>query len=351
MLDLSNISIEKVIAHSVYRRGADGSLRHPNLSNNIFELSQQESSVMQERLISALGSSNKSVYMDIVRDDQSSTIHLLKSVFGATPEIFAASSRQIANKLAEAQTNRNIPDCALFILSGQTGENNRRYVAVLKSESQSAFHLTHGEDHVSVLELIENALLGKDHKLYKIAFMVESAHQTAPPQYEVIVFDSNLDFDATRKASIYFFDAFLGCTIQRNSKILTKEFYDKTSEYILNLNINANEKKILQTSLATYLCAPGIPLISPNGFASTFFEDQNIQVDYVEKMAENNIPNIAIAKDISAIKRRLQRRILVFSSGVTISGKHDEFDDVVRIVEENANGCLVSIAGCLEKQK
>lgn len=343
MVDFSNMYIEKLIVHRVFKRGDSGELIQPEYSLNPIILDDSKKRLIIERLVTALGRNSKSLMMNIVDSTEGSTIQLISKLYNCTNQVFTQISKEITYKLALVQTISRISDCALFIVTGSIGQNNLPFSCIVKSESQSAFRLIENSDHEKILELIDDALLGKDQKLFKIGFIANIDKNIE--DFEVIVFDSNLDQFKSAKAAKYFYIDFLGCAIQENSATATKDFYNETSNFINSNNYSTLKKIYIQNQLVSYLLAEGTNVINSNEFANNAFRDSNDIDNYLTFMDQANVTSRNIFKDLSLLNKKLKKRYINFTSGIRISGDFENFEKLLKFDINDSGSITVEIQG------
>lgn len=348
MKDFSNLQINQLIVHRVFKRSDTGEIVQPEYSLNPIELDESKKRVIRERLVSALGKNSKSLEMDIIRKDNGSTINLISRLYNCSKGSFTDISKEIAYKLAMAQTLSRIPDCALFIITGTHSNDNIPFSCIVKSESQSAFRLIENQMHEKVLELIDDALLGKDQKLFKIAFISNLDNDI--DNCDVIVFDSNLDQFKTSSAAKYFYSDFLGCIIKENSARVIKDFYNQTSDYINSSKYLPEKKVQMQNQLVSYLLSEGVSTVSCHDFANrTLIESAEID-KYLAFMNQFDFSSRSIYKDTSSISKKLKKRYINFSNGIRITGDYTNFDEQLTVSSEEDGVITIKIIGGILNQ-
>jgi len=348
MNDLSNIIIDKLIIHRVFKRGPSNELIIPDYSNNPISLNHTESNVIRERLVTALGKNSKSLLMDAVEKDEDSTISIISKLHNCSSDEFTLYSKNITLKLAEAQTYKRISDCALFIITGTVGTENIPFACIVKSEAQSAFRLIENARHEKSLELIEDALLGKDQKLYKIGFISNLNKDIS--DFEILIFDSNLDQFKSNNAAKYFYINFLGCKIKENSAKLTRDFFDETTKFINSLDTNLSTKFNLQNQLNAYLLSEGSVTINSSDFANTVFKDSDTIDKYIDHLGSQEIAIRSIIKDTNLINKKLKKRHLNFSNGIRIIGDQQTIENSLKIISNDNSMVTLEISGNLINQ-
>lgn len=348
MNDLSNIIIKKLIIHRVFKRGPNNELINPDYSNNPISLNLAESNVIRERLVSALGKNSKSLLMDLVEKDDNSTVSIVSKLYNCSNDEFTSYSKEITLKLAEAQTYKRISDCALFIITGTVSAQNIPFACIVKSESQSAFRLIEDVRHQKSLELIEDALLGKDQKLYKIGFI--SNLDKDINEFEILIFDSNLDQFKSSNAAKYFYINFLGCKIKENSAKLTKDFFDETTKFINSIDSNPSTKFNLQNQLNSYLLSEGSLTINSLEFANTVFKDADMIDNYISHLGSQEISTRSIVKNTDLINKKLKKRHLNFSNGIKIIGEQQTIENSLIVLSDENGMVTIKINGNLINQ-
>jgi len=349
---LINLRINRVITHQIFKRGQDREPIPPKYSNDYTELDQEGLNVLQERTTEALGSDSHCIDMLVKQENPESTFNKCCRIITADKPSFIQLTDALALKLTESQNTRNIPGGVLIIFDGLVGNENNRYVGIIKAEIHAGFNLQdlHGK---LLLKFLSNLALTPDQKLFKIAMFIEIARSDKPElrtpnDFKILVYDHLMTKAETRQAAQYFYEAFLGCCFPQSDKKLTGDFYHGTKEYIQSLNIADDKKVDLNTSLYTYLKVSQSPIVKIADFATQYL-DQQYRDGYQNFMDNKGLPANAFNKDITNIESYLKRRNIKFSSNVRISAPSDRFKELVNIISQEAGKTIVSIEGHIEK--
>jgi hypothetical protein len=348
---LVNMRMSRIIAHEVYKRSDTGDPLPPKCSQDFTQLDPGGLSTLQERMINTLGDESYSIEMSIAQEDPSSAYAVCCQLLDSNDGSFKSLSNQLAIKLTAAQSSRRIPGGILVIFDGLVGNQNHRYIGLIKAEIHSGFSLQETDNNL-LLKFLSDLLLTPQQKLYKIAAFIE-LHRPASPQlrtpadFKVLVYDHNMTRFETRQAARYFYETFLGCIFSPSDKKLTSDFYHDTREFVQSLVLADEAKLDINSSLYTYLKVDQSTVIKVADFAQQYLEPP-IRDNYQSFMAEKGLPQNAITKDVTYIKNYLRRRNLHFTSGVKITAPSQHFDELVRITDND--NTVVSIQGTIQRE-
>lgn len=332
--EFANLSISKIITHEIFKRGNNKEIISPVLNDELTVLNQDGLSTLADRIVAAIGKDSKSIEMSIRDNSQTSVFAYAASIFeDDRDDNFIEKSKDIANKLVNAQTSRNLPGGIVILIKGTSRYGEYDLVLVIKAELQSGFKKSNNND----IEFVNNLLLTPYQKMYKLGVFLKK-----DSQYRVFVYDHNLSKSEEQGLSQYFYDSFLGLKMLYTNKFLTSKFYNGTKQFISSLaNITDEDKYDLNTHLYSYMKNEAIITISLVDFSDTYIIDADIRDQYITYMrAEifNDMDfNRSITKDISEIKSKLRVRRIVFSTGVKILGASDDFEQNVQIINQESN--------------
>lgn len=354
-LPMINLNIRRIAIHQVFERTETGDIRPPRYNSILTQLSEEGLNTLCQRVTDALGNNSHSIDMNIIRAEENSTFQILVRMIYEEDAQFLNMSKIIADKLAQCQANRRIPGGILVVFDGTVGNNNLKFIAVIKAESQAGFALEAANSTEILLRYISELLLTPQQKLYKIGMFVEKepiedgTDMRSADEFYAVVYDQNMNNTETRNAALYFYKSFLGCAPHESSKKLTREFYTYTKDFINDLNVSDEVKVDLHNSLYDYLKMSRETTISVNDFASRYFEPEVID-NYTLFMRNKSFPANAVYKDIEYIKPKLRRRQIRFTSKVKIIAPSEDFGNLVHIVEQDETGTTIKIQGKIEEQ-
>lgn len=350
------LSIEKIVAHRIFARKADKQSVAPKCSSKLVALDGQALDALQKRITEALGSRSHGVEMSIEKSSAESFFQNSAKMLHATDEDFIALSKIAAQSLTAAQNTPVIPGGVLTIISGRIGNDQLRFLAAIKAETQDGFRTEENAESVT-MQYLKDLLLTPTQRLYKIGLIVEIAtHKPTedgyePSNFRAFLFDHLMTALETRKAAAYFYEAFLGMGIQSSAKKLTRDFFEFTKTFINTSQIEEDKKIELTEALRVELRS-NAATVSARDFADRHL-DGDLSKSYIEHMKNNGFPQNAVVKDNDYIKARLRKpRKLLFTSGVLLSGPADGFQELVKIMPTNDEGeTLVRISGSIRSRE
>lgn len=354
-MEFKNLKINRIIIHEIFKKNIEREAIEPRYSHTLSILDEQGIDVLTERIIDAIGNKSNSIEMEIKNYNQDSCIYLVDSLLSSNDDNFIRESQAIAKRLSESQTSRKIPGGVVVIFSGTIGLTNIPIGGIIKAEIHSGFTRIKIENDDEVLKYLSDLLLTPQQKLYKIAVFIrnnESVGDTInlSQKYSTFVYDHNMKKSETKEAASYFYDIFLGCTFKRNSKIITRDFYEGTKEFINSLEISDEEKVDLNMQLYSYIKSPINATISIEDFSSNSFNPE-IRDSYNNYMVNKNIPTTLIQKDNQYLENRLKQRKIKFSNEISISGPSEQFNDLIKIIDTDEDGTTLKIHGKISYQQ
>jgi len=288
------------------------------------------------RVRDALGDGSKAVEMTIkdqARDDLPS---LVNQMVEQDNDSVAVSSFDIAKKLTDAQHRRDIPGGIIVVFSGSQGHPTKKFFGIIKAEIHSAYMKSNNERGEISLEFVEEVLLTPGSRLYKTAGFFEKAtydesSSDLNDKWTVMVSDYQISRTDGKAAAQYFYSDFLGCGYPQTSARTTKQFYQSTKTFISELDISVTQKSDLINALTAYLKTNTSSAISSSEFASTYFNDIDVQDAFSSHMRECGLPSVAFTKDICHIESQLSFRKVNFGSNVKITAPSDAFKNLITI--------------------
>jgi hypothetical protein len=335
-IQLANLRIQRVIAHQIFDRPITGDAKEPNCSTQCTPMIPSGMQTLQTRITEALGNDSHSIEMYITQSEAGSVYSYCNKLLTSNDATFVEISQELAKKLAQSQTSRNIPGGILVVFDGLIGYDNKKIIGLIKAEIHEGFGLK-TTSNALFLDFISKLLLTPSQKLYKIGIFVETKTPQNedlrdPECYEVLVYDHNLmNKTETAQAAKYFYELFLGCGFCPSDKKLTRDFYFFTKEYIEQMPLEKDIKLDLHNSLYSYLKVSQSNVVEIAGFSQEYL-DADYRDGYRTFMTENKVPEHAITKDLEYINNKLKRRQIHFTSEVKIIAPSDNFDELVKII-------------------
>jgi len=354
-IQLENLVISRLAIHEIYKRESTGSVP-PMLNSSLTNLDARGFAELQKRVVEAVGHGSHSVTMDIVQTDEGSVYSFISPFLNEVKSDadFVGMSHKVVNKLVQSQTTQIIPGGIVLVFQGVTGTSGRKYIGIIKADKLSGFAIT-TENQTTIMDFLNNLLLTPQQKLYKVALAVRCSDGESgtkkPDDISVAVFDSNNNKSASNAAATYFFDTFLGCAFQRESNVLTRDFFNYTKEFITQKSDLSGVKKVdTMSALYVYLKVRAENTLNVGDFADTYFETPTLKDAYKTFMASKKVPSIDILRDTSMIANKLRRRRIKFSNNVDIYAPVDSFNDNITIVETDSTSTTLKIKGNIQTE-
>ena len=349
-LDVRNLTVERVIAHRIYERAADKSIREPKTSNKLIKLIAEGREAIQKRITSAIGSRTHGVEMSIERVDVDSYFQLAADLIHAQEAQFVDGSKDFAQQLTQSQGTTNAPAGMLAVVSGKVGADPKRYIAVIKADVHDGFGAIESNEDVD-MQYLTSLLLTESQKLYKVGLLLEldsgprlKVGDYVASNYRAFLFDHLITGTETRSAAAYFYSAFLGMGIQKSSKKLTQDFFEHTQNFIKTSAIDSGKKSELKEALRVEMRSSNGVIVASE-FARTHFPKE-MQAPYRLYLEEKKYPKNAVVKDTEYVKARLRKpRKMLFASGVQIVVPSDLSATAIQVIEKTPEHATVRIQG------
>lgn len=348
-MDFSNLRIDRIVMHEIFKRNIDKSIKEPRYGNELSPLSLQGLDTLEERIVSVLGRDSSCMEMDIIKTETGSCIDLINRLINSNDEQFVNISKDIAKNLAEAQTSRRMPGGIVIVIQGELGTYEvKRFICIIKAEIHNGF--TRSDE--LLLEFLSELVLTPQQKLYKVACYIEEDRKVEElnKKYSLYVFDQNMKKSDTKEFATYFYQLFLGSDFKKNGKIITKNFYELTKDYINSMNIEDDKKVDLNMSLYTYVKNNKNQTLSVDEFSKEY-----MPVEYSDKyktyMYEGEIPKGSFKRDIIYLNNKLKQRRIRFTNNVSIMCPADKFKESIKISEIADNQTMIVISGKVKDQQ
>ncbi|MNU56620.1 37-kD nucleoid-associated bacterial protein [compost metagenome] len=329
-----NISIANVVIHEVFKRGPNREIVDPIFGDQTIVLDAEAMTALRDRLIKALGQSSRCIEMDLHSEGAGSGVDLAKRLLDAG-ENFAMASREVALKLAGAQTRQDLPGGIVVVLTGTAGVPAKRFVCKLKAEPHNGFTRVANAGVIS-LQFLRDLILTPQTRLYKIGCFVEldqhsPANRPLSENWKAFIYDETMSTSNKLSAANYFYDGFLGLKFPQNGATRTKEFHDHTKEFIKALDVSPERKNDLLNALVTYLKVDQSPSIQVSDFSQTYLAEPEIRDGYEGYMTDKQFPLTAIHKDLAYVEKSLKFRRVVFSQGIKLTAPAEQFAEKISI--------------------
>ncbi len=341
-MNISKLSIDKIIIHQVHQRDEEGLKVEPTRGSSFIKFDEEALQGFKSRVIDALGDGSKAVKMKIIEHGEGYVPFIATNLFGKEGDEYIDETYNIAKKLADAQTRRAIPGGIVVIFTGDYGVNKRKFIGIIKADIYSAYEkiIDSNTGNIS-LKFVEEILLTPSTKLYKTAGFFQSTNITEKDDlnksWDIMISDYQISKADGKAAAQYFYQHFLGCGYPETSARTTKNFYEKTSDFLNELDISSEKRNDLKNALVTYLKHEKSDVISARQYADRFFDDE-VKDIYLEYASECGIPQTSFTRDNEHIESKLKTRKLNFSKNIKITAPAEVFKN--HVVIESATGDL-----------
>jgi hypothetical protein len=351
-IDLANLKIDKFVIHTVPMRTAQRTPAQPIYAKKVIKLPPEAAASVQVRITEALGKSSHSIEVTFAEHGAHGFGQIGASLMHYPDARFLTESRQLADKLAKAQVNRDLAASKLLVATGKAGAGGKRFLLAIKAEMQDGF----AENAENDLDHLTELFLTPSQKLFKMGIMSEE-HAAKPEDglynldnYAVRLFDHLLTATETRDAAHYFYSLFMGVEPVVSDKRLTRDFYEKTRAFVNNSQLPQEKKVDLLEALRVDLKSKSA-VIHVKTFADNHM-DKAERDSYIAHMREEGFPRTAVTKDTDFVKSRLNRKQRIrFQHGVELSAPPDKLHELVTIDNAAAGKTIITIHGGIEYQE
>lgn len=341
-MPFENLNINRIVVHEIYKRTDNREIVPPTYGTGLVTLDQEALDAFCDRINSAMGSAARSMELDIIQADATCSISIAKSLVDADDTLFIEGSRAAADKLASAQTRRDLPGGVLAIFSGTAGHPAKRILGMLKAETHNGFTRRVGTGGAISLQFLKDLLLTPQTKLYKIGIFWEQDAETVEPLpagWRAFIYDDQISSSNRLTAAQYFYESFLGCGFPETGARRTREFHDYTKQFIQKLEWPEERKTDLHNALVTYLRVDQAATVQVSAFAQAYLPNAEMRDEYTQYMVEREFPQCAVVKDLSDVSSVLKYRKVTFTRDIKLIVPADKFENLVqmRAIEGDAD--------------
>lgn len=351
-MNITNVSINRVIAHEVVRASQIAE-RPPVLSNDLVPLDEQVNALVSSRLVETVASGSHCVDVTVEDFSVGSPFDKATAMLDHSDDNFVESSKLLANSLSSCQTAGPIKSGSAIFVQGtcDTDGMAARFITIIKADSDQALYKQVNGDNIA-LTYVSDMLLGESQRLIKIAFFIEDVGRNGdapanrhPDDFQVKVFDHLMQRSGNGEAANYFYRTFLKCKLAENAAQKTKQFYELVRAFIDEMPVPQANRVDYRGDLVSYLRQDHATL-EPRTFAQDVLPPEH-QDAFVRKCREAGITQ-AFSKQIELIKGKLRRQSLKFSSNVTLYAPSDVFKNAVKVGNTADGWTEIKIRGTIE---
>lgn len=354
MINFAHSSFNRIIIHRIFAKNRNEEHSSVEHENQLIFADNEVRKIIKERVNDACGKQSKSFKLQIAKVNEGSFFHLSNDTHSLNETDFIARSKEIATLLGIAQKRSIIPGGFLIIIEGMTDEQNK-FVLVIKAELQEAFTTKiDQETNKKQIEVLREIFLSPAEKFFKIGIICQAENpEEIFPNNEFSCMIHDDQFRPGGTPAEFFYSDFLGFSLDKNEKILTKGFYQDTKAVIMNSNVDNNTKKSCLNALKTIYKQDQTGIIDPTEFGERFLP-QEVRQPYAANVLAQPKYNRPFTKDLSIMGRELKNRVLNFRNKITVQGPEELFDESIKIVKsveeaaeslQNPNNTLLEIKG------
>lgn len=136
MIDLTLLSIDRVVVHHIPSRAADKSYIPPRFGTEFVQLVDPGVDMFTRRFSKSLASHSHGIQAEFHDKGPQSFFARAVQMMDGTNDEFLDASREVAEKLARAQLAKSLSASKLIVISGKYSAAELPFAAVVKSELQ-----------------------------------------------------------------------------------------------------------------------------------------------------------------------------------------------------------------------
>ncbi|OAD91462.1 hypothetical protein A7A78_02910 [Aequorivita soesokkakensis] len=324
--DLTTLKITKAIVHDI-----------PKHKKNDFSLapifSQQESSLTDElklffkdSIIKALGRDRA---FKICYDPSTlSPVNNHVNEILYSDQTFVNNSIEIGQHLYNIQKGYNASGI-LFILKCELSDRVACVIMKLERDGGAQLTLNPKTNSFDISE-VKNLMLTAKTKLFKISLLFDRSKFGC--DYDGSLMDYQINIKQKKELTSFFIDDFLGCKPYEDPKVTTQRFYNLTRTFIETVVQDKIEQAKNVQDLNSYLQTNKNQL-SPKEFSDLYLTTPFIQDEYKSFLKTKRFLFATFNKDLSLIKQKIEKFMIVFKNGIMIFGNKGKFKENVELKE------------------
>lgn len=331
MINYNALTIRRVIMHKVIAKTAASESATVEYETAILGVEPNVISMIKQRLIEAAGKNSRAFELELSNISPGSFYELCFDLSQQNDSQFIARSGAMADLLAGAQ-NRSYMSGGYFILiEAQDPTDMSAVYVVIKADLHEALKYEAG-DTQSKIQFLDKIFLSPSQKLFKLGILYEKTidqTKTGNERFGCFLFDDQFRSDG--KPAEYFYKDLLGFSIDKNHKIQSKLFYDKTESFIFSNISDSKKRKDLIGALKSVFSVSVDGLINPTSFAESVFEPGAVRDSYKAQVARS-LPS-SFVKDRTLVDHALNTRNFNFPDKIKVVGPEVNFDHKVQIID------------------
>lgn len=326
------LKIKRAILHRLIERTYLQPHATTETSDELIELDQEVEEVIKKRIVQAAGKESKSFILDVKDDGEGTFFEMATTLFYATDEYFIEVSKEMCDLFAEKHTRLGLRGGYFILIEGYNVTNNFPILIVIKAETQEVLQETKENDK-NILKVLSKVFLSPAQKLFKIGILAQLRGEEdgtfKSTNFKGLLFDSQFSGDSD--PAEYFYKEFLGYELDGNDKVRTRDFYNKSSDFIRH-NFSGLDCAELIAFLKSQLLTSQQPTISPFEIRETIFSDNLIKDAFIREI-ESQFP-ATFVKNLKLLDNKLRRNSLEFENNIKVSGPQLNFATSVEVVSD-----------------
>lgn len=336
MLAYNALKIERLVMHRILPKNPTRDHVEVQFSNDQVILNDNIQSLIRERLVTSCGRQGKAFNLSIKKDEAGSCFDCIKNLSSLNDEQFLEISKGIAQLLADCQDAKsNIPGGYFLLVQAFEPYHKENVYIILKAEKQDA--LSEVDNSV---QAVKNIFLSPAQKMYKAGVFeqVQSGESLSKEEFKAYLYDSQFN-DGTKLAE-YFYSDFLGLSIDGNSQVQTKAFYDlfvNTIDRVFKGDIE--NRNLCKEQLCSEMLNQSKSLHAHDIITRIIpIDNRNV---FIAKVCEV-FPN-PFVKDCTLINKKLQQRIVLLTESIKLSAPSESFINKEITIEPDPENPTIKI--------
>ncbi|AKJ41258.1 nucleoid-associated protein [Pragia fontium] len=334
-MNFLKLQIDKIAIHQIFARGDDRKEISPVKGTELIRFDEVAMNDFKRRIIDALGNASSAVRMKIAEQGKDKTPHCINKLLGCDDNSFINTTYEIAKNLTTAQSRKGMSGGILVVFSANYNPEKLPLIGIIKADIHSGYEKFQDKKTGLIsLNHVEEILLTPSTRLYKSAgffFRADSKKtEDLNDQWVVEISDYQIDKSDGKAAAQYFYRAFLGCEYPETSARTTKRYFELTSDFINNMDIEEEERNELHNALFSDLKTKKSQRVDPLKFAEDFMSIEDVD-DFRNYLEDSDFSVESFIKNTEHITSKLKNRRVKFSKDIRITAPSEIFEEFITI--------------------
>src|SRR6185503_3492936 len=323
-IDLSSISIERIIVHDVPKHAKNDLSIQPNYSDEESSLSDGLKLFFKDKIIQALGSDKA---LKICFDDNSASpiSYIVANTLLSNGSTVIEQSKLLAKHLFEIQVGSNAAGI-LVVIYGKINDSNGFFVLKLEMDQGAQLKLNPATKSYSIEE-VKYLMLTQKTRIFKVAMFFSRSDFKS--KFDGILMDFQINIKAKKEVQTWFIEKFLGCVAYEDPKFTTKRFYNLTRSFIDLQKDDILRTKYLQ-DLNSYV-QKNSQTLSPKEFGDDYLTSTDHRNEYKAFLESKHFKYNSFQKDLSQIDNQVKKITIIFENDISLIGNKGTFANKVKL--------------------